>query len=631
MICIRADMNNCIATGHIMRCMAIGEQIRKLGEQICFIAADTEPAELLKQHGFDCEVLHSHWDKMEEELDPLIRVLQEKKANALLVDHYSVTPHYLETLQKYTKVIYLDDLNRFPYSVDLLINYAIYADELDYSYLPKEKKLLGLSYVPLRSGFGHNGQGETQATCNRWASSADSAAFTTDQELKKQEALKKQETVSADGTIEILLLAGGADAPNMIGQVLEQFIKSQAGADAYKLHITAICGALNPHFEELQQKYHNYMPEEPSSQKLSKGKDKEQSSAIRITLIRSTDRMQDYMERADLAISAAGSTLYELCATGIPTISYTLADNQLRNARTFDNRKLIPYAGDASEKETVSKVVELAMNFFQYGEFRKKREINDFQNLQENDMQTRQSLILEQSTKLQNLVDGRGARRIAEEICRRYSLQSLHILLRPMTMEDTPLIVKWRNNPKVQRNFIFREHFTNEMHENWIRTKVETGEVVQFIICEKISPCENAEKADPNKSDENTMLEASANSNNLRPIGSVYFRDIDMKKKEAEYGIFIGEDDARGKGYGNETAELAVHYAFQELHLDRLILRVFKTNEAARKSYEHAGFTFLQDLPGVTCSDGAVCDMMLFECTKGNTKENGSILQINNT
>lgn len=160
------------------------------------------------------------------------------------------------------------------------------------------------------------------------------------------------------------------------------------------------------------------------------------------------------------------------------------------------------------------------------------------------------------------------------------------VALRRMTREDTDLIVKWRNNQRVRDNFVYREKFTNEIHENWIKTKVETGEVVQLIICEK---------------------------GNNRPVGSVYFRDIDNTAHSAEYGIFIGEDDAIGKGYGNETAVLATEYARKELGLTKLILRVFTYNEAAIKSYEHAGFVKIKDLPLVECSDGEKSDMILME------------------
>lgn len=137
------------------------------------------------------------------------------------------------------------------------------------------------------------------------------------------------------------------------------------------------------------------------------------------------------------------------------------------------------------------------------------------------------------------------------------------IILRPITREDTPLIVKWRNTPSVRKNFIFRETFTEEMHERWLDTKVVSGEVVQYIIVEK-----------------------SGN----RPVGSVYFRDVDGKNRSAEYGIFIGEESARGKGLGSETARLFTDFGFAELGLHRISLRLLSGNLAAEKSYEKAGF-----------------------------------------
>ncbi|SDB37264.1 GNAT family N-acetyltransferase [Butyrivibrio sp. INlla16] len=171
------------------------------------------------------------------------------------------------------------------------------------------------------------------------------------------------------------------------------------------------------------------------------------------------------------------------------------------------------------------------------------------------------------------------------------------VYLREITYDDTPMVVKWRNNPRVRNNFIYREVFTDEIHNNWMKTKVETGEVVQLIICPKDDAADGEGTGD----------------NAERPVGSVYLRDIDMTEKTAEYGIFIGEDDAIGHGYGNEAAELMCRYAASKLGLKRLILRVFADNISALKSYEHAGFVKTEDLPKVLCSDGETGDMILME------------------
>ncbi len=168
-----------------------------------------------------------------------------------------------------------------------------------------------------------------------------------------------------------------------------------------------------------------------------------------------------------------------------------------------------------------------------------------------------------------------------------YIARGNKVSLRLMTRDDTDLIVKWRNNERVRSNFVYRETFTPQIHEKWIEDKIETGEVVQLIICE--------------------------NSRDLRPVGSVYFRDIDPDEKTAEYGIFIGEDDAIGKGYGNETAVLATDYARDHMGLKEVILRAFTFNEAAIRSYKHAGFVPFKDLPGVECSDGQKNDMILMK------------------
>lgn len=56
--------------------------------------------------------------------------------------------------------------------------------------------------------------------------------------------------------------------------------------------------------------------------------------------------------------------------------------------------------------------------------------------------------------------------------------------LRPITMDDTERIVGWRNSDRVRKNFIFQKPFTVQGHIEWMETKVASGEVVQFILCE---------------------------------------------------------------------------------------------------------------------------------------------------
>lgn len=137
------------------------------------------------------------------------------------------------------------------------------------------------------------------------------------------------------------------------------------------------------------------------------------------------------------------------------------------------------------------------------------------------------------------------------------------ISLRLMDKEDTDRIVTWRNQDFVRCNFIFQQDFTREGHEKWIRTMIDTGQAVQFMICI---------------------------GEEQRPVGSVYLRDIDRTHKKAEYGIFIGEKDAWGQGYGTWAAKKMIAYAFEKEGLHKLMLRVLAENQGAIRSYEKAGF-----------------------------------------
>lgn len=161
------------------------------------------------------------------------------------------------------------------------------------------------------------------------------------------------------------------------------------------------------------------------------------------------------------------------------------------------------------------------------------------------------------------------------------------IHLRKMTDEDTEKIIRWRNQEFVLKNFIDQEPLTKEKHHKWTKQWVETGRVVQFIIC----------------------------LSDGREIGTVYLRDIDRESGDAEYGIFIGEEDATGRGYGTETAKEVLTYAFSELGLNRVFLRYLADNTAAQASYSRAGFRMIynkKEIKKIRGSEREVCFMEIY-------------------
>lgn len=174
-------------------------------------------------------------------------------------------------------------------------------------------------------------------------------------------------------------------------------------------------------------------------------------------------------------------------------------------------------------------------------------------------------------------------------------IENEKILLRPITRDDTTNILNWRNNPNVRKNFCFQEDFTVELHENWLKNQIQTGNTKQFIIFSK-------------------QLS--------KDIGSTFIRDIDFNNKKGEFGIFIGVDDCRGLGLGYEATKLTTEYAFTELKLNKVFLRVFSDNLASINTCKKAGYfeegLFKKD---IITKDGEYRDL-IFMAQFGDQHEN---------
>ena len=329
---IRADMNEIVATGHIMRCLSVADFAKEIGVETTFILADEKAQGMVKNRGYDTIILNSRWDDLNSEIAILDRLIEEKQIENLLVDSYFATDVYLEKLSKLCKVSYFDDLNDKQYPADILIAYDACWDENEYCKKHKASTVLwGYDYIPLRKEFLDKGK------------------------RKVSEEAKN-----------LLILSGGADSKHSVKRFLEQ-----KWVDHFE-NVTAICGRLNADYDELSEKYKN---------------------SGNVIIKSSVDNISEYMEQADICISAAGNALYECCACGTPTISFAMNETQIPAAKKLASEGVAVYAG----------CIDLPAFFEKFsGELETVR--NDF--LKRKEM----------TEKARLLIDGKGSLRIAETI-----------------------------------------------------------------------------------------------------------------------------------------------------------------------------------------------------------------------
>ena len=274
MILIRADGNAKIGAGHLMRCLTIADELRKLvdSREILFICADPQCAELAQKRGYDVFILWSDPCDMEAELSAWPRIpVTNKGTSVIIVDSYFATKRYLQALREYGSVTLLDDIGEECFPVDRIINYNAFADARQYEDLYKDsdtKLILGSAYVPIRPQFSR----------------------------KAYQVRKKAE--------DILITTGGGDIDNIAGQILKSIQKKETG-EILNYHM--VIGSFNPHFERM--------------------KALEKQSA-NLHIYHNVQDMAELMSRCDMAITAGGSTVYELAAMGVPFICFSYAENQ---------------------------------------------------------------------------------------------------------------------------------------------------------------------------------------------------------------------------------------------------------------------------------------------------------------
>lgn len=310
-VVFRCDASIQIGTGHVMRCLTLADALAKKGAECYFICREHEGhlLEVIKQRGHQVYSLpfkgyveksskdgiklsHAAWlgATQQEDTQQCTDIIKLVQPDWLIVDHYAIDIVWEKTLRPYCKkLMVIDDLADRIHDCDILLDQTFGRDMQDYlESVPKHCQLLcGSKYALLRSEFVE------------W----------------RNYSLKRRN----DSMLKHLLInLGGVDKDNITTQILRGLQKSSL-PECCK--ITVVMGSTSPWIESV----------------------KAQAKALpwKTQVKSGVNNMAELMANSDLAIGAAGSTSWERCCLGLPTIMLVLAENQQQIALNLQNANAV--------------------------------------------------------------------------------------------------------------------------------------------------------------------------------------------------------------------------------------------------------------------------------------------------
>lgn len=165
-------------------------------------------------------------------------------------------------------------------------------------------------------------------------------------------------------------------------------------------------------------------------------------------------------------------------------------------------------------------------------------------------------------------------------------LESERLLLKPITEEDTELVLSFRNADYVRNNFFYRVPISVEDHLKFYKNRCETGEVFYFLVYEKETET---------------------------PIGCVYLQTNPHEPEALESGVFFSENAPKGRGYATEAVKMLNLFAFNNLKAKRTIARVIADNHASLNLHIRAGFKEISRSDEKIIPTGEVVEAVTFE------------------
>lgn len=502
-IAFRTDASLEIGSGHVMRCLTLANALGKQGAECHFLCREHQGhlCKIIEAQGFavhrlakdkpnidnanisNHETAHAHWlgTSWMQDADACLPVLAKLKPTWLVVDHYALDYRWeQEVIDKCSdsppRVLVIDDLADRRHFADVLLDQNLGRCSEDYYDLVPEtcNVLVGPRYALLRPEFAE------------W----------------REISLRRR---TQEPRLQRLLInLGGVDKDNVTGQLLNALTNCDLPDE---LQICVVMGATAPWREQVAAQA-SKMPW-PTE-----------------VVVNATD-IAKRMAEADIAIGAAGSTSWERCCLGLPTLMVVLADNQREIARALAEEGAVLLLD--LKNLSVSLTTQLAS-------------IKTFDKLQT------------LSRRAAALVDGEGAAYVLAT-----QRPNDHQRLRPMREQDLEYVLEWRNHPNVRLHMYTQSIISMHEHRSWFERATLSSQR-HLLIYEKDS----------------------------KPLGFVNINVLDETAGRAEWGFYLAPDAPRGSGRG--LGQCTLVYVFANLKLHKLCGEALAGNHRSQRFHERLGF-----------------------------------------
>jgi UDP-2,4-diacetamido-2,4,6-trideoxy-beta-L-altropyranose hydrolase len=296
-IFFRADASLKIGTGHVMRCLALADALRRMGLACSFICR-TQPNDsvaAIRHRGFAVHTL-----RPDEDFDgaETLQILRRSHSRCIVVDHYDLDERWERQIRSQARcVVVIDDLADRAHDCDVLVDQNLGRSADHYARLvpPNCRIFVGPRYALLRSEFAE------------WR----------DYSLRRRAAASLRR---------VFVSMGGTDQRNFTGRVLAALQHDSLSPDC---RITVVLGQDAPWIREVR----------------------DQASRLpRVTeVVVNPTCVAEIMANSDLAIGAAGGTAWERCCLGLPTLLLVVAENQQWGANALVSANAAYGLGDPDE------------------------------------------------------------------------------------------------------------------------------------------------------------------------------------------------------------------------------------------------------------------------------------------